>query len=82
MTKKVHFDNIDVIYYIKSFKQDNEVTYENLETLIIYYNAKDFKGQWLEKLKNIYYELDLYKKYEMNIAIESKKNTALHQLYY
>lgn len=74
MTKKVHFDKIDVIYYIKSLKKENEVNCEDLETLFIYYNAKDFKGHWSYILENIYRELDMYKKYEMKIAKESINN--------
>lgn len=72
--KKVTFDNIDIIYYIKSYKQYNEIKDCDFETLNIYYNAKNFKGKWVLKLHEIYKELKLYKNHEMNVAIEFKND--------
>jgi hypothetical protein len=76
---KVHFD--EYYYEGETYNSEEYERYTNGEdspSYMMYLNAKEFKGEFMREILKIYFELNIYKKHEMQVHPESEQFT----LYY
>ena len=64
MNKSVKFLEINIIYYTYS-GEEYDRSNNDLPTLLLKLNARDFGGHFKTELMAIYHELNVYKKNEM-----------------
>ena len=54
---------------------------EDSPSYLTFINAKSFKGEFIRELFKIYHELNIYKKYEMQVHPESEQFTRMHMYF-